>query len=48
MKVETSPEIEIEVEEAVPLNNMEEAIEMESIEENAETKVEVSHPETVF
>ena len=36
------PEIDIELEEAVPLRNMEEeAIEMEAIEEELEPKVEV-------
>ena len=38
----SSPEIDIELEEAVPLRNMEEeAIEMEAIEEELEAKVEV-------
>ena len=40
--VENAPEIDIELEEAVPLRNMEEeAIEMEAIEEELEPKVEV-------
>ena len=38
----SAPEIDIELEEAVPLRNMEEeAIEMEAIEEEIEPKVEV-------